>query len=73
MPKTKKQILKEILKNNPRINRDRVIAGCEMTERLRKNLARRRGYQIALPMTGKSIRGLDEETQDYRTIHLQQI
>lgn len=73
MPRTKEKLLEDILRKNPRISRKAVIAGCELAERLSKNRVRRRGYRIALPMTGKNVRGLDDETQDYRTIHLQHI
>ena len=73
MRSKKEQMLREVLKKNPQINRTVVIAGCELAERLRKSRVRRRGYQIALPMTGKNVRRLDDESQDYRTIYLQQL
>lgn len=73
MPKTKEKLLEEILRKNPQISRKAVIAGCEFAERLRKNCVHRPGYRIALPMTGRNIRGLDDDTQDYRTIQLQHI
>lgn len=73
MPRTKEKLLKDILRKNPQISRNAVIAGCEFAERLRKSCLRRRGYRIALPMTGKNVRSLDDEAQDYRTIRLQHI
>jgi len=73
MPKTKEQLLKEILKRNPHINGKEVIAGRELAERLKNTCTRRRGYHIALPMAGKNVRGLDDEIQDHRTIYLHQV
>ncbi len=69
MDKKQKQLLENILSKNPQVDVQKVAEGHMLLERLRC-LGRRRSYSIALPMSGRSARLLDDSIQDSRTVNL---
>lgn len=71
MTTIREKLIEKILKGNPHINRDKVLRGIQLTERLQKTTVRLRGYRLALPMAGKRIRTLGYDA-DRRAVHLHQ-
>ena len=70
MDKAMEKLIEKILKNNPQVDCRKLLEGHALTEKVRR-MGRRRGYRLALPMSGKRVRVLDDDLQDYRTVHLQ--
>lgn len=65
--KALEKLIKDIIRDNPEVDLKQVIEGHALTETLRVT-GRRRGYRLALPMSGKRVSVLDDD----RTVHLQQ-
>jgi hypothetical protein len=72
MPKTPKQLIKEIFKNNPQVDLNRIIEVHEATERRRALGRQRRGYRLTLPMFRKRAHAVDDDVHDPRTLQLRQ-
>lgn len=68
--KTLDQLIKDIIKCNPQVDLKKVLEGHALTETMRLT-GRRRGYRLALPMSGKRVYVLDDDLHDHRTVHLQ--
>jgi hypothetical protein len=62
-------LLEKILKDNPHIDRSKVLRYRQLTERLRKTSLRPRGYRLALPMAGARVRALGND-DDRHAVHL---
>ncbi len=71
MDKTKEKLIKEILKNNPQVDLNKLMEGRALAGKLKQTI-RRRGYRLALPMSGKRAYILDEDNCDHRTVRLHQ-
>lgn len=72
MDKTLKQLLQNILKDNPQVDLKKVLEGHKLTEGLRGSARRRRGYRLALPSSRKRVSVHDDGINDHRTVHLHQ-
>lgn len=70
MAKTLEQLIRDIVKDNPQVDLKKVLQGHVLIEKLRST-GRRRGYRLALPMSGKRVYVLDDDIHDRRTVHLQ--
>ena len=64
----KKLNLEEILKNNPRVNADRLQRSRELRKRLRAAGVRGAGYNLALPFERRRVRAGTQGEEDPRTV-----
>ncbi len=70
MAKTLEQRIQDIVKDNPQVDLKKVLQGHVLIEKFRTT-SRRRGYGLALPMSGKRAHVPDDDIHGRRTVHFQ--
>jgi len=72
MRKSIKELIEEILKNNPQIDPEKIAQEHAAAEQRRALSRHRRGYRLILPMFRKRAHAADDDTHDPRTLQLRQ-